>query len=56
MLVENGVKITEPQPAALEQARAKLMAAQDSIVGEMKIDRALVKIALEELRAAGLRV
>lgn len=56
VLVENGVKITEPQPAALEQARAKLMAAQDTIVGEMKIDRALVKVALEELRAAGLRV
>lgn len=56
VLMENGVKITEPQPAALEQARAKLMAAQDAIVGEMKIDHALVKIALEELRAAGLRV
>lgn len=56
VLMENGVKITEPSAAALEQARKKLVAAQDAIVAEMKIDRDLVRIALEELRAAGVRV
>jgi len=56
ILLEHGVKITEPPAVALEQARQKLVAAQDSIVAEMKIDNALVKVALDELRSAGVRV
>jgi TRAP-type transport system periplasmic protein len=56
VLKEHGVTITEPEPAALEQARKKLMAAQDNIVNEMKIDRDLVDVAAEELRAAGVQL
>jgi C4-dicarboxylate-binding protein DctP len=56
ILAEHGITITVPPKEALEAARRKLVAAQDGIVAEMKIDRALVATAMSELRAAGVRV
>jgi C4-dicarboxylate-binding protein DctP len=56
VLAEHGVAITEPEPAALEEARKRLMRSQGQIVGEMKIDRDLVDIAAQELRAAGVQL
>jgi TRAP-type transport system periplasmic protein len=55
VLIQHGVKITTPDPAAVTQARRKLMAAQDEIVAAMNIDRDLVGIAVEELRAGGVQ-
>ena len=56
VLQEHGITITEPQPAALEAARKRLVAAQDTIVSEMKIDRDLVDIAKEELQSSGVKL
>jgi len=54
VLKSHGVTVTVPDAAAIAQARKKLMPAQDQIVAEMKIDRDLVEIAMQELRAAGV--
>lgn len=56
VLKEHGITVTEPDAAVLEAARKKLMGAQDAIVAEMKIDRDLVGVAAEELRAAGVQL
>lgn len=53
VLASNGVRITEPTAEAVAEARRKLMAAQDGIAADLKIDRQLIEIAAEELRAAG---
>ena len=50
VLEKNGVKMVTPSDQALRQWREKLMAVQDQIVSEMKIDADLVKLAVAEVR------
>lgn len=47
---KQGMKVVTASDAALRQWREKLMSIQDSIVAEMKMDRDLVKLAVEEVR------
>jgi TRAP-type C4-dicarboxylate transport system substrate-binding protein len=55
VLIANRVQITEPPAEAIAAARRRLMAAQEEIIADMKLDRGLVEVAAEELRAAGVR-
>src|SRR5512140_2534566 len=51
-LIKNGMKITGPSKAEIVAARKRLMAVQNDLVKEMKIDADAVQIGLDELRAA----
>jgi C4-dicarboxylate-binding protein DctP len=52
VLIKNGIKITGPSKAEIVAARKRLMAVQNDLVKEMKIDADAVQLGLEELRAA----
>jgi C4-dicarboxylate-binding protein DctP len=52
VLVKNGIKMAGPSPAETVAARKRLMAVQNDLVKEMKIDADAVQLGLEELRAA----
>jgi TRAP-type C4-dicarboxylate transport system substrate-binding protein len=51
-LVKHGVKMAQPAPEAAVAMRKTLMALQDGLVKDMKIDADAVEIAKEELRSA----
>jgi C4-dicarboxylate-binding protein DctP len=53
-LIANGVRFTQPSPEQVAEARRRLMAAQDGIVAEMKIERDMVEAVMRELRAANV--
>ncbi len=52
VLIKNGIKMSQPSPAEIDAARKRLMAAQDGLVKEMKIDPNAVQLGLKELHAA----
>lgn len=47
---KHGIKVTAASEESLRQRREKLMSVQDKVVAEMKIEPALVKLAVEEIR------
>ena len=51
-LMKNGIKMAGPSPAEIVSARKRLMAVQNDLVKEMKIDVDAVQLCLDELRAA----
>ena len=52
VLIKNGIKMAGPSKAEIVAARKRLMAVQNDLVKEMKIDADAVQLGLEELRAA----
>jgi len=52
VLIKNGIKMAGPSPAEIVAARKRLMAVQNDLVKEMKIDADAVQLGLDELRAA----
>lgn len=52
VLIKNGIKIAGPSKAEIVAARKRLMAVQNDLVKEMKIDADAVQLGLDELRAA----
>ena len=52
ILIKNGLKITGPSKPDIVAARKRLMAVQNDLVKEMKIDADAVQLGLDELRAA----
>jgi C4-dicarboxylate-binding protein DctP len=52
VLIKNGIKMARPSPVEIVAARKRLMAVQNDLVKEMKIDADAVQLALDELRAA----
>ena len=55
-LAANRIEIVTAPPAAISEARMKLMASQDHVVSEINMDRELVTNVLREIRAAGVAV
>ena len=53
-LIANNVRMAQPSPDEVAQARRRLMAAQDEIIAEMKIDRDMAETVMRELRAANV--
>jgi C4-dicarboxylate-binding protein DctP len=53
-LISNGVRMAQPSAEELADARRRLMAAQDEIIAEIKIDRDMVEKVMNELRAANV--
>lgn len=53
-LISHGVRMAQPSPEDLAKARRQLMAAQDEIVAEMKIERDIVEAVMRELRSANV--
>ena len=51
-LMKHGIKIAGPAPAEIVAARKRLMAVQNDLVKEMKIDADAVELGLDQLRAA----
>lgn len=56
VLLQHGITIVTPPPADIIAARRRLMATQDRIVEEIRMDPALVASVLAEIRAAGVAV
>ena len=52
VLIKNNIKMAGPSKAEIVAARKRLMAVQNDLVKEMKIDADAVQIGLDELRAA----
>ncbi len=52
VLIKNGIKMAGPSKAEIVAARKRLMAVQNDLVKEMKIDADAVQLGLDELRAA----
>jgi len=53
-LISHGVRMVQPPEEEVAQARRRLMAAQDEIVAELKMDRDMVEAVMRELRAANV--
>lgn len=54
VLIKNNIKMAGPSKAEIVAARKRLMAVQNDLVKEMKIDADAVQLGLEELRAANV--
>ena len=54
ILIRNGIEMAQPSEEAAAAARRRLLAVQDDVVADMKIDRKLVDLAMQELRAANV--
>ena len=53
IMTKAGVKIVVPEPSVLEAMRKKLMATEDTVVKELKLDPALVAQANAALGMTG---
>ncbi len=54
VLIEHGVQMAQPSEEAAAAARRRLLAVQDQVVSDMKIERDLVELAAQQLREANV--
>jgi len=54
-LIDHGVKMAQPSPESIAAMRSSLMSIQPGVIKEMKIDQDMADIAMDELRAAGVK-